>query len=158
MSLCELATVVELSGQNLSVDSFANRLLIRVSHEKGLGSSGYDEFVKKEGGVLRQFGRTVKMLSSTCIERMFFTGVMPVPWSDAFSFFNTVMDLTQSDIFRDTLGFKSSDIAELLELRFPEMISEECVTRLESIKSKCNEYCRSSAQALYNPQGVWYNL
>jgi hypothetical protein len=40
------------------------------------------------------------------------------------------------------------------------MTSEERAKHLESIKSKSNEYRRSSAQAegLYNPQGVWYYL
>lgn len=164
-SLSDLGAVVRLSGHSVSlivdeVDSFANRLLVQVGREKGLDSSGYHEFVKKEGSVLRQFGRVVKMQSSTCIKRMFFTGVMPVAWSDVFSSLNTVFDLTHIHPFHDALGFKSSDIAELLTQRFPEITSEERDIHLESIKSTSNEYRRSSAQSdgLYNPQGVWYYL
>lgn len=164
-SLSNLCRVVTLSGHNVSlivdeVDSFANRLLVQVSREKGLNTSGYHEFRKREGSVLRQFGRTVKSHSRDCIRRMFFTGVMPVAWSDAFSSLNTVQDLTHTHRFHDALGFKNKDILELLELRFPHMTSEERVKHLESIKSKSNEYRRSSAQAegLYNPQGVWYYL
>eukprot|EP01039_Chlorochromonas_danica_P006636 gene6636-7329_t len=150
-SLSNLATVVELSGHKLSlivdeVDSFANRLLVQVSREKGLDNSGYHEFVKKEGSVLRDFGRVVKAESSTCIERMFFTGVMPVAWSDAFSSLNTVEDLTHTNAFQNTLGFKSSEIEELLVLLFPGMDPEERGMHLESIRNKCNGYRRSSAQ------------
>lgn len=164
-SIEDLATVVDLSGQKLSliideVDSFANRLLVRVSREKGLDSSGYNEFVKKEGSVLRDFGRVVKAESSTCIERMFFTGVMPVAWADAFSSLNTVEDLTHTNAFQDTLGFKSSDIEELLLLLFSELTPEVRRGHLESMRSKCNGYRRSSSQVegMYNPQGVWYYL
>jgi hypothetical protein len=41
---------------------------------------------------------------------MFFTGVLPVAWSDAFSSLNTFEDLTHSAAFEETLGFKSGDI------------------------------------------------
>eukprot|EP01033_Poteriospumella_lacustris_P011600 gene11600-8268_t len=80
-SISNMTSAVELSGHKLSlivdeVDSFANRLLLQVSREKGLDISGYNEFVVKEGSVLRDFGRVVKSASNTCIERMFFTGVM----------------------------------------------------------------------------------
>lgn len=164
-SLSNLAGTAKLSGHKLSlivdeVDSFANRLLLQVSHEKGLNSSGYHELVKKEGSILRRFGRTVKKHSSTCIERMFFTGVMPVAWSDAFSSLNTVDDLTNDPAFYDALGFKTSDIEELLVLLFPAMDPEERAKHLALIRSKCNGYRRSSSQVegLYNTQGVWYYL
>lgn len=164
-SISNLATVVDLSGQKISlivdeVDSFANRLLIQVSRDKGLDSSGYNEFVSKEGSVLRQFGRVVKAESATCIEKMFFTGVMPVAWSDAFSSLNTVKDLTHTKMFEDTLGFKGSDITVLMKQLFPDMATEDRDKHLECIKAKCNGYRRSSAQVegLYNPQGVWYYM
>ena len=104
-SISNMTSAVELSGHKLSlivdeVDSFANRLLLQVSREKDLDTSGYNQFVKKEGSVLRDFGRVVKSASNTCIERMFFTGVMPVAWSDAFSSLNTVEDLTHTDAFQ----------------------------------------------------------
>lgn len=164
-SLSNLASVVELSGHKLSlivdeVDSFTNCLLLQVSREKGLNKSGYHEFVKNGGTVLRHFGRVVKAESSTCIERMFFTGIMPVTWSDAFSSLNTVEDLTNDDAFQDTLGFKSSDIAELLALLFPGMDPDERGMHLASIRNTCNVYRLSSAQeeGLYNAQGVWYYM
>lgn len=164
-SLSDLATVVRLSGHKLSlivdeVDSFTNRLLLRVSREKGLNKSGYHEFIKNGGTVLRHFGRVVKAESSTCIERMFFTGIMPVTWSDDFSSLNTVQDLTHTNAFRDALGFKSSDIAELLALRFPGMDPEERGMHLASIRNTCNVYRLSSSQeeGLYNAQGVWYYM
>lgn len=164
-SISNLSAAVRLSGQTLSlivdeVDSFANRLLVQVSHEKGLGASGYHEFIKKEGSLLRQFGRVVKSESNTCIEKMFFTGVMPVAWSDAFSSLNTVEDLTQTKAFQYALGFTTSDIRELMMQLFPEMAPKDCDTHLESIKCTCISYRRSSTQAhnLYNPQGVWYYL
>lgn len=108
----------------------------------------------------RQFGRAVKMHSGTCIERMFFTGVMQVAWSDASSSLNTVKDLTGTNAFRDTLGFKSSDIAELLALLFPGMGPEARAKHLESTKCTSNEYRHSSAQVegLYSPQGVWHYM
>lgn len=142
------------------VDSFANRLLFQVSNEKGLDSSGYHEFVKKEGSVLRHFGRVVKKHSSTCIEKMFFTGVMPVAWLDAFSSLNTVKDLTHTKAFENTLGFKSSEIVELMKKVFPDMTSEDRDSHLKSIKMKCNGYRRTPMQVegLYNPQGVWHYL
>lgn len=164
-SISNMTSAVELSGHKLSlivdeVDSFANRLLLQVSREKDLDTSGYNQFVKKEGSVLRDFGRVVKSASNTCIERMFFTGVMPVAWSDAFSSLNTVEDLTHTDAFQDALGFKSSDIEELLARRFPAMGPEERAKHLASIRCKCNGYRRSSSQVegLYNSQGVWFYL
>jgi hypothetical protein len=91
---------------------------------------------------------------------MFFTGVLPVAWSDAYSSLNTVMDLTHDPAFHEALGFKSSDIDELLALRFPAMDPEERAKHLAAIHRTCNGYRRSSSQvdALYNPQGVWFYL
>lgn len=164
-SLSNTTSAVRMSGQKVSlivdeVDSFANRLLVQVSRKMGLDNSGYNEFVKQEGSVLRQFGRVVKSESNTCIEKMFFTGVMPVAWSDAFSSLNTVKDLTHTKAFEDTLGFKTSDISKLMGQLFPKMTVEESRKHLESIKAKCNGYRRSSTQVegLYNPQGVWYYM
>jgi hypothetical protein len=161
-SLSNMASAVSLSGNKLSLivdeaDSFANRLLLEVSHEKGLGESGYDAFIKNGVSVLRHFGRVVKSKSGSCIERMFFTGVLPVAWSDATSSLNTVMDLTHDPTFQETLGFKSSDIDELLALQFP---AEERAKHLAAIQRTCNGYRRLSSQvdALYNPQGVWFYL
>jgi hypothetical protein len=164
-SMSNMANAVELSGHKLSlivdeVDSFANRLLLHVSREKALASPGYTEFVVREGSVLRDFGRVVKSASNTCIERMFFTGVMPVARCDAFASLNTVEDLTHTDAFEEALGFKSSDIEELLARRFPAMGPEERAKHLASIRCTCIGYRRSSSQveALYNPQGVWFYL
>eukprot|EP01032_Pedospumella_encystans_P012282 gene12282-14220_t len=138
-SISDLASTVRLSGQTLSlivdeVDSFANRLLVQVSREKGLGASGHQEFIKKEGSMLRQFGRVVKSESNTCIEKMFFTGVMPVTWSDAFSSLNTVEDLTHTNAFQYALGFTTSDIRELLIQLFPQMAPDDRDTHVESIQ------------------------
>lgn len=165
-SLLNLAEVVELSGHKVSlivdeVDSFANRLLLQVNRAKGLHSSGYNEFVKRESSVLRYFGLAVKKHSSSCIfQQVFFTGVMPMAWSDAFSSLNTVKDLTHTKAFQEALGFTSSDIEELLARRFPAMDPEQRAKHLASIRSKCNGYRRSSSQVegLYNSQGVWFYL
>ena len=164
-TLSNLATVVELSGQTISlvvdeIDSFTTRLLVQGSHKSGLNQSGYHEFVKKEWSVLLDFGRFVKSMSGTCVERIFFTGLMPVAWSDAFSSLNTVLDLSHIKAFENALGFKSSDIEKLLELLFPDIGKEERDKHMESIRNKCNGYRRSSSQveSLYNPQGVWFYL
>eukprot|EP01033_Poteriospumella_lacustris_P011602 gene11602-8270_t len=86
---------------------------------------------------------------------------MPVAWSDtSVASLNTVEDLTHTDAFQEALGFKSSDIEELLVRRFPAMGPEERAKHLASIRCTCIGYRRSSSQAeaLYNPQGVWFYL
>lgn len=139
-------------------DSFANRLLVQIGREAGLGKSAYREFVKREGSVLRDFGRAIK--AEGCYHRMFFTGLMPVAWSDAFSSLNIVKDVTHHFNFSGALGFTSADIQELLAHRFPNMNDADRGHHLNMIQLTCNGYRRSSHQeeAMYNPQGVWYYL
>eukprot|EP01033_Poteriospumella_lacustris_P012744 gene12744-9111_t len=48
-----------------------------------------------------------------------------VAWSNGCFPLNTVKDLTYTAAFQQTLGFKSSDIDELLALRFPAMDPNE---------------------------------
>lgn len=145
-TLASLASSVSLSGHKLIVDeldSFATRLLVNVSQgENALGTSGYRDFVAREGFVLRQFGRSLKKHSSTCIERMFFTGIMPVAWSDAFSSLNIVVDLTHSYAFMDALGLTGSDVTNLLTERYPQLsprgtgrASEERTSHLQQLSS-----------------------
>lgn len=162
-SLSNMASAVRLSGHKVSLivdeaDSFSNRLFLQVSREKGLGDAGYNAFIQRGVSTLRHFGRVVKSESSNCIERMFFTGVLPVAWST--DSLNTVKNLADDPAFHQTLGFKSSDIEELLALRFPAMDPNERAKHLAAIHCTCNGYRRSSSQveALYNPQGVWFYL
>lgn len=164
-SFASLARNVRLKGEKLSVivdevDAFANRLLMQGALLENQNVTTYHEFVKSEGSLLRRFGRTLKKHSSTCIERSFYTGVMPVAWSDAFSSLNIVEDLTHTVAFNDTLGFKTTDVEELLSTLYPTMTPAMQAKHLEAIRNKCNGYRRSSAQThgMYNPQGVWFCL
>jgi hypothetical protein len=164
-SISNLAAAVERSGQELSlivdeVDSFTNRLLFQVSRENGLNESGYREFVNKGGLLLRDFGRVVKAETNTCISRMFLTGVLPVAWSDGFSSFNIMEDLTHTNAFQHTLGLKIGDIAEILAQRFAGMPHDVQGQHLEAIKNTSSGFRRSpyQAEALYSPQGVWNYL
>lgn len=163
-TLESLASSVRLSGYKLfvivdEVDSFANRLLIKVSHGEN-GTSEYYDFVAREGSVLCQFGRALKKHSSTCIKRMFFTGVLPVAWSDAFSSLNIVADLTHSYAFMGTLGLTDSEVTELLKQRYPHLSPEDRAEHLKNVKATCNAHRRSPAQVegLLNTQGVWHYM
>eukprot|EP01033_Poteriospumella_lacustris_P012747 gene12747-9114_t len=167
-SLANLVRVVESSGHKLSVivdavDSFAYKLLLYVSHTSGLRAKerldrcSFNELDAWGTSVLSAF---CWKLNSWGIERTFFTGVLPVAWPTGCSSIKRVMDLTDDPAFQQTLGFKSSDIDEVLALRFPAMDPDERANHLAAIHRTCNGYRRSSSQvnALYNPQGVWFYL
>eukprot|EP01033_Poteriospumella_lacustris_P016296 gene16296-11652_t len=167
-SIANLARVVESSGHKLSVivdavDSFAYKILLHVSHTCGLRAKerlDIGSFYQLEAwgtSVLRDFCLRLNLCG---IERTFFTGVLPVAWPTGCSSIKRVMDLTDDPAFQKTLGFKSSDIDELLALRFPAMDPNERAKHLAAIHRTCNGYRRSSSQveALYNPQGVWFYL
>lgn len=91
---------------------------------------------------------------------MFFTGVMPVAWSDAFSSLDSVKDVSHLPRLQDTLGFKQQEIVELLQYKFPNLSSTERFEHLEKIKAKCNGHRRSPSrkEGHFNPQGVWFYL
>ena len=165
-SFSDLASQVGLSNQKLSlivddVDAFNNRLLMKVIAEKGLNKAGYEEFRKREGSTLRHFGRVLKSESNSCLYRIFFSGVLPVRWSDGFSSsLDIVYDLTHTNAFQDTFGFKNSDIEELLTIMFPHLSAKDKKQHLKQIQEKSNGHKRFPDQknVMYNPQGVWFYL
>lgn len=61
------------------------------------------------------------------------TGVMPVTWSCAFSSLNTAEDLAHDPDYHNALVFESSDIEELLALRFPAVGPDQHAKRFASI-------------------------
>ena len=93
-------------------DSFANTIL---AHR---GPEAYESFTQA-GGFYRGFFANLKAgagRSGGGIERIFITGVSPVPMGDLISAFNIGANISLNHTFNEMLGFTEDEVRSILEL------------------------------------------
>jgi len=140
-------------------DSFANRLLLNIDTTvDDIGLKQYSHLISTNESILRNFGNMVKSGSSDAIARMFFTGITPMAFCDAFSGLNMVEDISSRLIFSSTFGLTENDLKiALSKLTFSQ---EEQSKHLITLRSHLNGYRFNSCQenGVYNPQACFYYL
>jgi hypothetical protein len=91
-------------------DHFANDL---IAMGNNLGTDIYDQMVKANG-LVRDFYETLKIGTSTCLDRIFITGISPVMLNDLTSGFNIAENLTLDLFYNEMMGFTHQELQQLI--------------------------------------------
>jgi hypothetical protein len=143
-------------------DSFANRMLMQVDTTTPyLGYAQYKANVADKESFLISLGNMLKTATeSGAIDRMFFTGVAPVAFSDGLSSLNMVEDISMDKRFEATYGFTESEIKLALENIYPSDATDEMEMHLNIMKTNFNGYRfnKNQSNGIFNFQMVLYYL
>lgn len=115
--------------------------------------------VLRKGGFFRAFFELVKAGTTTCIDRLFITGILPITLANMNSGFNIASWVTFDDSLVNMLGITESELDRLLD----EVYADYGVTIIDKLQAKTilKEYYdgyhfRPEAENVYNPMMTMY--
>ena len=131
-------------------DNFANDLI--TSDEKL-----YYDVISSQGHI-RTFYKSLKILTSTIIDKIFMTGVSPILLDDLTSGFNITKNLTLDRHYNEMLGFTEEELKVLIHESGINNFNKQ--TLISDIKQYYNGYLfnEDSETRVFNPNMVLYFL
>jgi hypothetical protein len=163
-SLTRLFDAVKRSGKQVYLivddyDALANQIMLTVdTFNKDQDMEQYRKLIASKESLLQLFGDTVKFHSSTSIGRMFFTGITPMAYADAFSGLNMVKDITDHPDFYSLLGFTDKDVQDALcQTGINGSDSQQHLTKMR-IHFNGYRFNANQIDGIYNPQACLYYL
>ena len=138
-------------------DSFANTILA------DRGPEAYESFTQA-GGFYHRFFAILKVgagESGGGIERLFVTGVSPIPMGDLISAFNIGVNISLNRKFNEMLGFTAAEVRGLLELYRDRGVFDQDVDTAMGLMSEWYNGYRFAADVetdIYNTDMVLYYI
>jgi hypothetical protein len=134
-------------------DNFANNILAQ---------HGEDTYysITHGTGFFRAFFNVLKVGTTSCIDRIFATGVTPLVLSDVTSGFNIGTNISVNPDFHELAGFNEADVKEIVDYHIKQGLISETVEEslLYTMKKYYDGYLFSpkSKESLYNSTAIWY--
>ena len=136
-------------------DNFTNKVLSDVS-----ALSKY-ESITHQDGFYRTFFAALKSATSTCLKKIFITGVSPVTLDDLTSGFNINFNYTSYAAFNEMMGFTKKEVRAILDYyrRF-HPFNHTTDELIDTIKPWYDNYCFSrdslNGETMFNSDMVFY--
>ncbi|MCQ2209293.1 MAG: ATP-binding protein [Paludibacteraceae bacterium] len=136
-------------------DNFTNKVLSDVSALRKY------ESITHQDGFYRTFFAVLKSATSTCLKKIFITGVSPVTLDDLTSGFNINFNYTSYAAFNEMMGFTEVEVRAILDYyRQFHPFNHTTDELIDIIKPWYDNYCFSKKslgrETLYNSDMVFY--
>ncbi len=156
----ELFSKCALNGINVYLlideyDNFTNKVLSDVSALRKY------EIITHQDGFYRTFFAALKSATSSCLKKIFITGVSPVTLDDLTSGFNINFNYTSYAAFNEMMGFTEKEVRTILDYyRQFHPFNHTTDELIDTIKPWYDNYCFSKKslgrETLYNSDMVFY--
>lgn len=136
-------------------DNFTNKVLSDVSALRKY------ESITHQDGFYRTFFAALKSATSSCLKKIFITGVSPVTLDDLTSGFNINFNYTSYAAFNEMMGFTEKEVRAILDYyRQFHPFNHTTDELIDTIKPWYDNYCFSKKslgrETLYNSDMVFY--